>query len=335
MLYGAPADSTAGRDAARLAAWCPSRSRSWCWSSPVSPGRRASATRSSRSRRSWATEMAPGTLEALAQALRETGGREVTARGADQIEGRLRRRADPRAGRAARRPRRAVPAPRRRRHARTVRRLHARLRLRARIAPAAGLRARLDRPGGPRVSVAGNALVRGQPVRARDPRSPRPRPARPSGSPPAGAPPVLAGGLPSAAPRRRAAQRSRRRGPALPVPPRGRRGTVRDHRGAGARRHHRARPLPLHRRGRDDRQSRDPAGLRPQGHREALRDAAVRADARARGAHLRRHQRGPRARLLPGAGSPRPAATCRRGPAGFAPSCSSSSGSTTTWPMSA
>jgi len=33
--------------------------------------------------------MAPGTLEALAQALRESGGREVTARGADQIEGRL------------------------------------------------------------------------------------------------------------------------------------------------------------------------------------------------------------------------------------------------------
>ena len=33
--------------------------------------------------------MAPATLETLTQALRETGGREVTARGADQVEGRL------------------------------------------------------------------------------------------------------------------------------------------------------------------------------------------------------------------------------------------------------
>ena len=208
----------------------------------------------------------------------------------------------------------AAPAPGRRRHARAVRRLHADLRLRAASLPAAGLRARLGDP------AAARAFRRWPRARSR-PAASSARSTISSASSraairiPAGSPCTSSG--------RRATIRCaatscragfRRRGPALPVPPRRGRGTLRDHRRARPRRHHRARPLPLQRRGRDDRQPRDAAGLRAQGHREALRDAAVRAHGRARRARLRRRQRRPRARLLPGPGAPGRRRRCRRGP---------------------
>ena len=79
-------------------------------------------------------------------------------------------------------------------------------------------------------------------------------------------------------------------------------GHLRDHGRPGARRHHRARPLPLQRRGRDDREPRDAPGLRPQGHREALRDAAVRRGRPSWPSASRATTSvAPRPRLLPGA----------------------------------
>ena len=112
-------------------------------------------------------------------------------------------------------------------------------------------------------------LVRGQPLRARDPRPVRPRAGRPPRPAPARAPSVLARGLSPAPPRRRGAPRFPRRRPAVPVPPRRGRGHLRDHRRPRPRRDHRARALPLQRRGRDDRQPRDPPRLRPQGRRRS------------------------------------------------------------------
>ena len=122
-------------------------------------------------------------------------------------------------------------------------------------------------------------------------------PDRPAPRPPR----VLARRLLPAAEGRGAARVHRRRA-GLPVHRGGRRGRVRDPGGAGARRRDRAGPLPLQRRGRDDHRHEVASVLHPQGHREALRGPRARRRGGAGRAHLRRHDRGPLARLLPGAG---------------------------------
>ena len=94
-------------------------------------------------------------------------------------------------------------------------------------------------------------------------------------------------------------------GRAFPFTAGRRRGRLRDPGGPGARRHHRARPLPLQRRGRDDHRHEVAAVLHPQGHREALRGARARGRRGAGRARVRRHERRPRARLLPGGGGAR------------------------------
>ena len=286
MLYGEPAGpATDG-----------ARPRAWRASSPVAA--RAPPARADRPRlaagprrrarpdrgRSWGPEMAPG-------AARDAGAGPAArrARARSRPAARIRSRA---AGRRSRRSRRwpsasptlgaQLPAPGRRRHARersgdfTLVYVFAPPTL-----PAAGLTVLVRRSRPPtRAFLAGDALVRGEPLRARDPRPPRPRPRRPSRI--SGASRSTSTGRTATI--RCAATRWRARdfadaGQPFPFRRVEGEGHLRDHRRPRPRRHHRARPLPLQRRGRDDRQPRDAAGLRPQGHGEALRDAAFRADA--------------------------------------------------------
>ena len=251
-----------------------------------------------------ATEMALHPLDALTQALVEAGAHDVNARGTDQVDGRLAAVGHSDAGRAARRPRRSRSSsspPSTRASSPATSRSSTCSRSPA-LRPRAAVLVSLDaaQPRFPSLATRSFAASRFE-REVHDLFGLVPR-----GHPdlrrlalhqfwPAGYHPLRRDAVPR--------DGSDRRGPAVSVPSRRGRGHLRDHRRPGARRHHRARPLPLQRRGRDDRQPRDPAGLRPQGHREALRDAAVGADAGARRAHLRRHERRPRARLLPGARS--------------------------------
>ena len=91
-------------------------------------------------------------------------------------------------------------------------------------------------------------------------------------------------------------------GQPLPLRRGGRRGSVRDPGGSGARRRDRAGTLPLQRGGRDDHRHEVAPVLHPQGHREALRGSAARRGRGAGRARVWRHHRGPRPGLLPGPG---------------------------------
>ena len=75
------------------------------------------------------------------------------------------------------------------------------------------------------------------------------------------------------------------------VPARRRRGPAPDPGRAGARRHHRARPFPLHRQRRDRGAAGAAAGLRAQGHRRLMHGATIAQAARLAGAHLGRQHR--------------------------------------------
>ena len=88
--------------------------------------------------------------------------------------------------------------------------------------------------------------------------------------------------------------------------------------GPGARRHHRARPFPLHRQRRDRGAPGGAAGLRAQGHRRPDGRRAARAGGQARRPRLRRQHRRLRPRLRPRRRGRARASSRRRAPSGCA-----------------
>ena len=121
----------------------------------------------------------------------------------------------------------------------------------------------------------------------------------------------------------------------LRVRPRRRRRCARDSRGSGARRDHRARTLPLPGRRREGAPAGRAAGLRPQGHRKAVRVDAARRGVPAGRSHLRRFDGRVRASRMRRPRRRSSASPRRRAPRGCGRWHSSASASPITWATSA